>query len=183
LIHAAKYSNFSLHSLELPLIDLSAMQDKDTAQIIDDLLDTSDQAYHQCPEPDLDQLLWADLLSLKCMSHLVASDFSRAESEMSEVLKIRLELLCRDDLLLALAYSWLSVAIASQGRFSEGLQLLLQAGQVFESSAGDVSAQKMVWQLSIARNYYCMDMFAEAEPLLVEAVAYAESRPSWYQQV
>jgi tetratricopeptide (TPR) repeat protein len=183
LINAAQYSNPFLHWLETPLTAPSAIRDNDTARITDELLDTANQAYHHSPEPERDQLLWADLLSLKCMSLLVASNFSKAESVMSKVLRIRLNLLCRDDQLVVMAYNWLSVAIASQGRFSDGLQLLLKAGEVFEGPANDVPAHKVVWQLSIARNYYCMDMFAEAEPLLAEAVAYAESRPSWYQQV
>lgn len=63
---------------------------------------------------------------------------------MSEGLKIRLELLPHNDLLLALAYSWLGIAVGCQERYSEGLDLLLKAGKVLEGPAREVPKRKLI---------------------------------------
>ncbi|KAI1271205.1 hypothetical protein F5Y07DRAFT_383614 [Xylaria sp. FL0933] len=47
---------------------------------------------------------------------LFTSEFSRAEKEMQDGLDIRLELLPPNDLLIALAYSRLAVAVGAQER-------------------------------------------------------------------
>ena len=161
----------------------SAVHDNDTANVVGGLLSTANDAFWSCPEPERDRLLWAFLQNLKCMYSLKTTDFVKAEEEMSESLKIRLELLPSDDLLLHLAYSWLSMAIAAQGRYEEGLQLILKAGKILQGPAGDAPTRKMVWRYNTSRNYYCMEKYAEAEELLTAAVAEADSRQSWYNQV
>jgi hypothetical protein len=78
------------------------------------------------------------------MYHFCTSEFNRSEKEMSEGLKIRLELLPHNDLLLALAYSWLGIAVGCQERYSEGLDLLLKAGKVLEGPAREVPKRKLI---------------------------------------
>ena len=146
-------------------------------------LDTADGAYHKCPETKRDELTWAFLQSLQCMYHLCTSEFARSEKEMTEGLKIRLKLLPPVDLLLALAYSWLSMAIAAQGRYEEGLELLLKAGKVLDGPAGEIPTRRLIWGYNISRNYYCLNRFEEAEKILGESLAEAERLDSWYLQV
>jgi tetratricopeptide (TPR) repeat protein len=102
---------------------------------------------------------------------------------MTEGLKIRLELLPPDDLLLALAYSWLSMEIAAQGRLEEGLELLLKAGTVLDGPAGEIPTRRLIWGYNISRNYYCLSRFKEAEEILSQSLAEAERLESWYLQV
>jgi hypothetical protein len=61
---------------------------------------------------------------------------------MTDGLSIRLELLESDDLLVALAYSWLSMAVASQGRYGEALVPQFKAGEILECPAGQGSREK-----------------------------------------
>ncbi|KAL3463577.1 hypothetical protein BJX64DRAFT_256963 [Aspergillus heterothallicus] len=151
--------------------------------VVGGMLDTADSAYHRCPEEERDLLLWAFLQSLKCMYHFCTSEFKRSEKEMSEGLDIRLKLLSADDLLLALAYSWLAMAVGAQERYEEGLQLLLEAGKVLKGPAGDIPTRRLIWGYNTSRNYYCMGNFDQAEKLLSEALADAERSKSWYMQV
>lgn len=102
---------------------------------------------------------------------------------MSEGLKIRLELLPSDDLLLALAYSWLGMAVGAQERYDEGLDLLLKAGKILEGPAGEIPTRRLIWGYNTSRNYYCLGRFAEAETLLSEALADAERLRGWYMLV
>lgn len=101
---------------------------------------------------------------------------------MEEGLNIRQSLLSSDDILLALSYSWLGMAVAAQGRFEEGLHLLLKAGGVLEGPAGEIPTRKLVWGYNTARNYYCMGRYDEAEVLLTAALDNAEKLQSWYLQ-
>lgn len=151
--------------------------------VVGGMLETADAAYQRCPEGERDPLLWAFLQSLKCMYHFCTSEFQRAEKEMSEGLEIRLKMLPADDLLLALAYSWLAMAVGAQERYEEGLSLLLKAGKVLEGPAGDIPTRRLIWGYNTSRNYYCMGKFEAAEKLLSEALADAERSKSWYMQV
>lgn len=117
------------------------------------------------------------------MYHLCTSEFVRSEKEMTEGLEIRLELLPQNDLLVALAYSWLSMAVAGQGRYAESLDLLLKAGKVLEGPAGEIPTRKLIWGYNTSRNYYCMGRFEEAENLLKESLADANRHEGWYMQV
>jgi len=147
------------------------------------MLDTADAAYHKCAEKEQDRLLWAFLQSLKCMYHFYTSEFVRSEKEMTEGLDIRLEMLPSDDLLLALAYSWLGMAVGAQERYDEGLSLLLKAGKILDGPAGEIPTRRLIWGYNTSRNYYCMGRFEDAEKLLSEALADAESQEGWYMQV
>lgn len=100
---------------------------------------------------------------------------------MIEGLEVRLEMLPPDDLLLALSYSWLGMAVGAQERYEEGLNLLLKAGKVLQGPAGEIPTRKMVWSFNTSRNYYCMGRFEEAEALLSEALAAADKLGGWYQ--
>jgi tetratricopeptide (TPR) repeat protein len=102
---------------------------------------------------------------------------------MTDGLNIRLELLQPDDLLMALAYSWLSMAIASQGRYDEALVLQFKAGKIFEGPAGEIPGRKLVWGNNTSRNSYCLGRYEEADKLLSESLADAERMESWYLQV
>lgn len=115
------------------------------------------------------------------MHHLCTSEFARSEREMTSSLAIRRELLPPGDLLLALSYSWLGMAVGAQERYDEGLNLLLQAGRILEGPAGQIPTRKMVWSFNASRNYYCMGRFDEAENLLGKALAAAEELGGWYQ--
>lgn len=151
--------------------------------VVGTILETADSAYQRCPEGERDLLLWAFLQSLKCMYHFCTSEFEMSEKEMSEGLAIRLEMLPPDDLLLALAYSWLAMAVGAQERYEEGLDLLLKAGKILEGPAGDVPTRRLIWGFNTSRNYYCMGNFDEAEKLLSEALTDAETSQGWYMQV
>lgn len=117
------------------------------------------------------------------MYSLKTTDFVKAEEESRESLDIRIELLPPNDLLLHLGYSWLSMSIAAQGRYDEGLKLMMDARKILDGPAGDAPTRMMVWRYNTSRNLYCMGRFAEAEELLVPAVAEADGRQSWYNQV
>lgn len=189
LVNAAKYFLPSLdvrryHFGPLTcLCDCSAIHDNDTTNVVHIFLDTADTAFTRVPTGEQDQLLWAFLQSLKCMYHLCTSDFHTSEDEMREGLMIRLKLLQPDDLLLALGYSWLGMAVGAQGRYGEGLELLLKAGKVLEGPAGEIPTRKLIWGYNTSRNYYCMEKYAEAEMLLTAALEDAERLQSWYMQV
>ncbi|CAG8978829.1 hypothetical protein HYALB_00013203 [Hymenoscyphus albidus] len=161
----------------------NGIHDNDTTDPVVGLLETADMAYKQCPEDERDKLIWAHLQSLKCMYHFCTSEFSRSETEMTECLSIRKQLLTSEDLLLSLSYSWLGMAVGAQERYDESLNLLLQAGKILEGPAGVIPTRKMVWRFNISRNYYCMSRFEEAEALLTEAIAAAEELGGWYQLV
>jgi hypothetical protein len=116
----------------------SAIHDNATTGAVPIFLGTENDAYYKFPEEDRDRLTWAFFQLLQCLYHLVTSEFDKAECEMKECLQTRLELLPPDDLLIALAYSYLSIAIASQGRLDEGIELMLKAGKIIEGPAGDI---------------------------------------------
>jgi tetratricopeptide (TPR) repeat protein len=99
---------------------------------------------------------------------------------MTNGLNIRLELLEPDDLLVALAYSWLSMAIASQGRYEEALVPQLKAGEILDGPAGKVPGRKLVWGYNASRNLYCLGRYEEADKILSESLADAETMESWY---
>ncbi|KAH8803590.1 hypothetical protein F5884DRAFT_510069 [Xylogone sp. PMI_703] len=160
----------------------NAIHDNDTANVVPGLLETAAVAYQKCPE-EKDKPLWAFIQSLMCMYHLSTAEFSRSESEMTEGLNIRLQLLPHDDLLIALAYSWLGMAVGSQERYEEGLDLLRKAGKILDGPAGDIPTRKLVWSYNTSRNYYCMKRYEEAESLLIVALADAERIQSWYLQI
>lgn len=161
----------------------NAIHDNDTTNVVGWLLEEADSAYQKCPEGTRDKLLHAFLLSLKGMHYLITSDFVRSEREMLESIEIRRERLPPDDLLMALSYSWLSMAVASQGRYVEGLELLLKAGKILEGPAGRIPTRQLVWGYNTSRNYYCMGQYQEAEKLLSESLAEADGLESWYLQV
>ncbi|KAF4458057.1 NB-ARC and TPR domain protein [Fusarium austroafricanum] len=161
----------------------NAIHDNDTTNSVPGLLETADAAFKTCPKEYQDRLLWAFIQSLKCMYHLCTSEFVRSEMEMAEGLEIRLELLPPDDLLLALACSWLGMALGGQERYDEGLDLLLKAGKILEGPAGGIPTRRLVWGYNTSRNYYCMGLYHEAEVLLDAALKDAESLQSWYMQV
>lgn len=102
---------------------------------------------------------------------------------MTDGLNIRLELLEPDDLLVALAYSWLSMAVASQGRYEEALILQMKAGEILDGPAGEIPGRKLVWGYNISRNLYCLGRYEEADNLQDKSLADAESMKSWYLQV
>ncbi|KAL8658195.1 MAG: hypothetical protein Q9226_001193 [Calogaya cf. arnoldii] len=169
--------------VNLLAVAVNAIHDNDTANVNPWMLATADAAYRKCPGEGRDRLLWAVLQSLRCMYHLSTAGFTQAEEEGIEGLNIRLELLSEDDLLIALSYSWLGMAVGGQERYEDRLQLLLKAGKVLEGPAGETPSRKMVWRYNTSRNYYCMGRFVEAEGLLSLALAEAERFDSWYQQV
>lgn len=78
------------------------------------------------------------------MYHLSTAEFTKAEEEGIEALNIRLELLSEDNLLIALLYSWLGMAVGSQERYEDRLELLFKAGKVLEGPAGETPSRKMV---------------------------------------
>ncbi|KAI0104454.1 hypothetical protein F4814DRAFT_430828 [Daldinia grandis] len=160
-----------------------AIHDNDTINVIPELLTTADSAYHECTEVNQDRLLWALLQYLKCLHHFCTSEFVKSESEMAESLGIRLELLPPDDLLVAVAYSGLGMAIGAQGRYEEGLERLLKAGKIYDGSDGENPSRKLVWCYNISRNYYCMGKYEEAENILNDALGTANRLQSWYMQV
>jgi tetratricopeptide (TPR) repeat protein len=102
---------------------------------------------------------------------------------MTEGLNLRLDLLEPDDLLVALAYSWLSMAVASQGRYEEALIPQLKAGEILDGPAGEIPGRKLVWGYNTSRNLYCLGRYEEANRLLSESLADAERMESWYLQV
>ncbi|KAK0631075.1 hypothetical protein B0T17DRAFT_239362 [Bombardia bombarda] len=161
----------------------NGIHDNDTTNSVAGLLHTADVAYHKCPDQDQDRLAWAHLQSLKCMYHFCTSEFARAEEEMANSLHIRQAMLHDDDLLLALSYSWLGMAVGAQGRYEEALARLLKAKEVLEGPAGEIPTRTMVWSFNTSRNYYCMGKFDEAESLLAKALAAAEELGGWYQLV
>ncbi|KAI0377693.1 hypothetical protein F5Y04DRAFT_263483 [Hypomontagnella monticulosa] len=161
----------------------NAIHDNDTLNVVSELLETADCAYHRCSKDKQDVLLWALLQYLKCMFHFCTSEFARSETEMRECLQIRLELLAPDDLLVALSYNGLGMAAGTQGRYDEGLKWLLKAEKVYEGPAGRVLSRKLVWGYNIARNYYCMGRYEEAEQVLGKALEIADRLKSWYMQV
>ncbi len=160
-----------------------AIHDNDTTGAVPVFLDTAEAAYAKCPDDQRDRLTWAFLQSLQCLYHLSSSEFSRAEEEMKECLQTRLELLPPDNLLVALAYSFLSMAIASQGRLEEGLDLVLKAGKILAGPAAEISGPKIFVGFNISRNYYCLGKFQEAEEALSVSLADADGRESWWMQV
>ena len=117
------------------------------------------------------------------MYHLYTAEFAKAEQEGVEGLEIRMELLSDDDLLIALSYNWLGMALGGQERYKAGLDWLLKAGKVLEGPAGKTPSKKRVWRYNTSRNYYCMGQFEEAEELLRLALVEADRTESWYQQV
>lgn len=117
----------------------SAIHDNDTTGAVPVFLDTASDAYHNCPSDRRDPLTWAFLQSLQCLYHLCTSEFTRATDEMTA---LRLDLLEPDDLLVALAYSWLSMAVASQGRYEEALIPQLKAGEILDWSGGRDSREE-----------------------------------------
>ncbi|KAK6213364.1 putative pfs domain-containing protein [Colletotrichum tabaci] len=141
----------------------NGIHDNDTTNSVVGLLDTADFAYRKCSGEDQDRLT--------------------SEREMAEGLETRLEILPSDDLLLALSYSWLGMAVGAQERYEDGLSLLLKAGKVLEGPSGKIPTRKMVWSFNTSRNYYCMGRFDEAESLLRQALAAAEKLGGWYQLV
>ncbi|KAK1455472.1 hypothetical protein CMEL01_04232 [Colletotrichum melonis] len=159
----------------------NGIHDNDTTNSVVGLLETADLAYSHCPEDEQDRLTWAHLQSLKCMYHFCTSEFSRSEREMTQGLEIRLEILEPHDLLLALSYSWLGMAVGAQERYEEGLDLLLKGRKILEGPAGKIPTRMMVWSFNTSRNYYCMGRFEEAEDLLSKALAAAEELGGWYQ--
>ncbi|KAK2596203.1 hypothetical protein QQS21_006351 [Conoideocrella luteorostrata] len=138
----------------------NAIHDNDTTNSVPGLLKTADSAFNKCPEDTQDRLL-----------------------EMAEGLEIWLELLPHDDLLLALAYSWLGMAVGGQERYEEGIDLLLKAGKILEGPAGEIPTRKLVWGYNTSRNYYCMGHYDKAEHLLNESLEDAYRLQSWYMQV
>ncbi|KAI0115622.1 hypothetical protein GGR51DRAFT_503594 [Nemania sp. FL0031] len=156
----------------------NAIHDNDTTNDVPGFLETGTSAFLKCPEEDREELIWAFLQSMKAMYHLTTAEFAKSEVEMTEGLEIRLRLLDPEDLLISLGYSWLGMAVGGQGRFEEGLDLLLKAGKVLEGPAGEVPTRKLVWRYNTSRNYYCMGRYEEAEELLSAAVEEAEG---WYQ--
>jgi tetratricopeptide (TPR) repeat protein len=102
---------------------------------------------------------------------------------MTEGLEIRLELLSHDDLLIALAYSRLGMALGGQERYEEGLDLLLKAGKVLDGPAGEIPTRRLIWGYNTSRNYYCMGNFEQAERSLKASLDDAERLESWYLQV
>ena len=161
----------------------SAIHDNDTTGAAPVFLDTASDAYHKCPGDQKDPLTWAFLQSLQCLYHLCTSEFARAADEMTDGLNIRLELLAPDDLLVSLAYSWLSMAIASQGRYEEALVPQLKAGEILDGPAGEIPGRKLVWGYNVSRNLYCLGRYEEADKVLSESLAEAERMESWYLQV
>ncbi|KAI1097942.1 hypothetical protein F4804DRAFT_143064 [Jackrogersella minutella] len=102
---------------------------------------------------------------------------------MFECLNIRLELLRHDDLLVALSYNGLGMAVGTQECYEEGIRWLLKAREVYEGPAGEIPSRKLVWGYNIARNYYCMGRYDKAEIRLIEALEIADKLQSWYMQV
>ncbi|KAI0888151.1 uncharacterized protein GGS22DRAFT_185531 [Annulohypoxylon maeteangense] len=155
-----------------------ALHDNDTMDVIPKLLETADSAYHKCRGEEQDRLLWALLQYLKCIHHFCTSEFARSEREMTECLKIRLELLHHDDTLIALSYSGLGMAVGAQGRYEEGLDWLQKAHKVYEGPAGKNLPKRIVWGYNISRNYYCMGRYAESESCLTKALEIANGLQS-----
>ncbi|KAI1654754.1 hypothetical protein F4813DRAFT_194925 [Daldinia decipiens] len=160
-----------------------AIHDNDTVNIVPELLDTADSAFHKCTEVNQDRLLWALLQYLKCIHHFCTSEFIKSELEMAESLRIRLELLPPNDLLVAVAYSGLGMATGAQGRYEEGLEWLLKAGKIYEGPNEENPSRKLVWCYNISRNYYCMGRYEEAGNILRHALEVANRLQSWYMQV
>lgn len=160
-----------------------AIHDNDTVNVIPELLDTADSAFRKCIEVNQDRLLLALLQYLKCIHHFCTSEFTKSELEMSESLRIRLELLPPNDLLVAVAYSGLGMATGAQGRYEEGLEWLLKAGKIYKGSDGENPSRKLVWCYNISRNYYCMGRYEEAENVVNHALEVANRLQSWYMQV
>ena len=124
------------------------------------MLATADAAYRKCPEQERDRLLWAFLRSLQCMYHLSTAEFTKAEQAGLEGLEIRLELLSDSDLLIALSYSWLGMAVGGQERYVEGTCLL---GKWF----GVITRREIitVWvNLTKPRNYSMQPWRKQTEP-------------------
>ena len=94
-----------------------------------------------------------------------------------------MELLSENDLLIALSYSWLGMAVGGQERYETCLDWLLKAGKILEGPAGEAPCRRMIWRYNTSRNYYCMGRFEEAERLLSLALTEADQIKSWYQQV
>ncbi|KAI1087828.1 hypothetical protein F5B19DRAFT_46663 [Rostrohypoxylon terebratum] len=160
-----------------------ALHDNDTTDVVPGMIETACSAYHKCREEEKDKLVWALLQYLNCIHHFCTSEFARSEKEMTECLKIRLELLHRDDVLVALSYNGLGMAAGAQERYEEGLAWLKKAQRIYEGPAGKNLPKRIVWGYNISRNYYCMGKYAEAEGQLGEALKIADGLQSWYMQV
>lgn len=116
------------------------------------------------------------------MYHFCTSEFARSEREITESLDIRLKLLRADDLLLALTFSWLGMAVGAQEHYQEGLGWLLKAGKILEGPAGEIPTRKLIWGYNTSRNYYCMGRYEEAGELLQQSLEDADRLEGWYMQ-
>ncbi|KAJ8131732.1 hypothetical protein O1611_g1895 [Lasiodiplodia mahajangana] len=169
----------SIDFVSLLVNTANAIHDNDRVNVVPKLLDTAASVFPKCREQDGGELVWAHLLSVRGMYHLATAEFVKSEEELTECLNIRSRLLPRDDFLMCLAFSRLGMAVGSQGRYQEGLDLLLKAGKALEGPAEEIPTMKQVWCYHIARNYYCMGKYEEAERVLRAALEEAEG---WYQK-
>lgn len=148
------------------------------------LLQAAKEAYNDTPVEHRNEEIKFFTLSISGLYHHGTSQFRLSETEMRSVLEYRLATCQPDDLLVALAYSWLSMAIASQpGKESQGLPLLLSAGEILQGPAGSVPGRDMIWRFNTARNHYVLGRYDEAEKLLLPAVEEADRVGDWYCSV
>ncbi|CAH0056955.1 unnamed protein product [Clonostachys solani] len=158
----------------------NSIDDNDTLRIAPELVETADAAYRNCPEEDKDRLLWAFLLTLKAIHHSNTSEFSSSELERRECLEIRQKMLPPNDLLVALAYNGVGLALGCQDRFEEAEQQFVKSGEIFDGPAGEVVSRRLQWKYNMARNNYCMGKYGEAEIRLEEGLALAKELQGWY---
>lgn len=162
----------------------NSIHDNDIDRLVPGLLHAAEQAYNDVPTGSQDEGIKFFTLSISGLYHHCTSQFRLSESEMRSVLEYRLATCQPDDLLVSLAYNWLSMAIASQpGRLRNGLEYIEKAGLVLDGPAGDVPGRRKVWRFNAARNTYCLQRYEAAEQLLVPAVNEAVRDGSWYSCV
>jgi hypothetical protein len=75
------------------------------------------------------------------------------------------------------------MAVASQGRYGEALVPKFKAGEILECPAGKIPGRKLVWGYNVSRKLYCLGRYEEADKILGESLADAETVKSWYLQV
>ncbi|KAK5653503.1 hypothetical protein OQA88_8762 [Cercophora sp. LCS_1] len=129
----------------------SAIYDNDVSGSLATFLCTAKTAFYACSADQRDDRTLAYLQSLWAMYYLSSSEFAKAEKELTDSPDLCHELslptsnsqskapFCveeaqpQNNLSVALAYNLLSMAVSSQGRFEEGLDFLLKAGNILNT--------------------------------------------------
>ncbi|RFU32517.1 hypothetical protein B7463_g3827, partial [Scytalidium lignicola] len=150
----------------------------DTSKSLEMVLKSGFIAYKNLDDCEKDALIYAYLLCNAGLHDLDLGEFHGAQRQSEECLQIQLSKLAPTDEHIVNSYNNLGIIYGSMADYDRGSEFLEKASEALGDDTRKNPRKRILLNMNIARNLYCMGKFNEAQAYLQKALADADALES-----